>query len=80
MTALCDRAEHDNLTPRAHLEAHAYWGCVNERQMAALIEGAIWEAVERMVAEEARRYPGPILGAIRRMRAAYYASLVKELT
>lgn len=43
---LCDRAEHEGLAPRAHLEAHAHWGCTSQAQMAALIDAAIAEATQ----------------------------------
>ena len=34
------------------------------------------DAAERIRATEARQFPGPILGAIRRVRANYYAKII----
>ncbi|WP_282203911.1 hypothetical protein [Kitasatospora fiedleri] len=64
--------------------AVAYGGHLEHEEQDELIENfrreVLRDAAKRVRTTEAKRFPGPILGAIRRMRANYYAKIIDPNT
>ncbi len=51
----------------------------SEKLVAARDKELLLSAADTIEREEAAEYPGPILGAIRRMRARYYADKLRRM-